>query len=169
MINTVGNSIYLNCTLIWLGYFHRDIKPENLLCSGPEKVKIADFGLARETRSRPPYTDYVSTRWWVPSMLHICIIVSFFSFLPAGIVLQKCCCGLLIIVRLLICGQWGASWQKYIPLGHCFQAVVRWTRYSRYALYWGLLQRSVVGWCLCYMCGAAKYGLHVCVCMCTYT
>lgn len=27
-------------------------------------VKLADFGLARETRSRPPYTDYVSTRWW---------------------------------------------------------------------------------------------------------
>ena len=46
------------------GYFHRDLKPENLLCSGPECVKIADFGLARETRSRPPYTDYVSTRWY---------------------------------------------------------------------------------------------------------
>ena len=27
-------------------------------------VKIADFGLAREIRSRPPYTDYVSTRWY---------------------------------------------------------------------------------------------------------
>lgn len=25
---------------------------------------IADFGLAREIRSRPPYTDYVSTRWY---------------------------------------------------------------------------------------------------------
>ena len=24
----------------------------------------ADFGLAREIRSRPPYTDYVSTRWY---------------------------------------------------------------------------------------------------------
>ena len=47
------------------GYFHRDIKPENLLCSGPEQVKIADFGLAREIRSRPPFTDYVSTRWYV--------------------------------------------------------------------------------------------------------
>ena len=31
---------------------------------GPELVKIADFGLAREIRSRPPYTDYVSTRWY---------------------------------------------------------------------------------------------------------
>jgi len=46
------------------GYFHRDMKPENLLCSGPEIVKIADFGLVREIRSRPPYTDYVSTRWY---------------------------------------------------------------------------------------------------------
>lgn len=76
------------------GYFHRDMKPENLLITTtgladypcyispqhavnnpsyasrpPEKdvvaiVKIADFGLARETRSRPPYTEYVSTRWY---------------------------------------------------------------------------------------------------------
>ena len=45
------------------GFFHRDMKPENLLCMGPDLVKIADFGLAREIRSRPPYTDYVSTRW----------------------------------------------------------------------------------------------------------
>jgi serine/threonine protein kinase len=27
-------------------------------------VKLADFGLAREIRSKPPYTDYVSTRWY---------------------------------------------------------------------------------------------------------
>ncbi|XP_070842422.1 serine/threonine-protein kinase MAK isoform X1 [Chaetodon trifascialis] len=46
------------------GFFHRDMKPENLLCMGPELVKIADFGLAREIRSKPPYTDYVSTRWY---------------------------------------------------------------------------------------------------------
>ncbi|BGO96832.1 Cdk-related kinase 1 [Rhodotorula toruloides ATCC 204091] len=69
------------------GYFHRDLKPENLLitttgladypCSSlfalpgapPEKdvivvVKLADFGLAREIASKPPYTEYVSTRWY---------------------------------------------------------------------------------------------------------
>ncbi|EFN53549.1 hypothetical protein CHLNCDRAFT_25716, partial [Chlorella variabilis] len=45
------------------GYFHRDMKPENLLVHR-DTVKIADFGLAREIRSRPPYTDYVSTRWY---------------------------------------------------------------------------------------------------------
>ncbi|KAI9001952.1 kinase-like domain-containing protein, partial [Gaertneriomyces semiglobifer] len=45
------------------GFFHRDMKPENLLMTG-ETVKIADFGLAREIRSRPPYTEYVSTRWY---------------------------------------------------------------------------------------------------------
>jgi len=45
------------------GFFHRDIKPENMLMRG-DTCKVADFGLAREVRSRPPYTDYVSTRWY---------------------------------------------------------------------------------------------------------
>ncbi|KAF7137781.1 hypothetical protein RHSIM_Rhsim07G0138500 [Rhododendron simsii] len=45
------------------GYFHRDLKPENLLVS-KDLIKIADFGLAREISSQPPYTEYVSTRWY---------------------------------------------------------------------------------------------------------
>lgn len=46
-----------------MGFFHRDMKPENLLMTD-DVVKLADFGLAREIRSRPPFTDYVSTRWY---------------------------------------------------------------------------------------------------------
>ena len=45
------------------GFFHRDLKPENILIS-KSHVRICDFGLAREIRSRPPFTDYVSTRWY---------------------------------------------------------------------------------------------------------
>lgn len=50
------------------GFFHRDLKPENLLCVGEKietaDIKICDLGQAREVRSRPPYTEYVSTRWY---------------------------------------------------------------------------------------------------------
>lgn len=46
------------------GFFHRDMKPDNLLWSNDHVLKIADFGLAREIRSRPPYTEYISTRWY---------------------------------------------------------------------------------------------------------
>ncbi|XP_027360052.1 cyclin-dependent kinase F-4 [Abrus precatorius] len=45
------------------GYFHRDLKPENLMVTR-DIIKIADFGLAREISSQPPYTEYVSTRWY---------------------------------------------------------------------------------------------------------
>ncbi|KAM0911811.1 hypothetical protein ACQ4PT_013230 [Festuca glaucescens] len=36
---------------------------ENLLAT-KELIKVADFGLAREIISEPPYTEYVSTRWY---------------------------------------------------------------------------------------------------------
>ncbi|KAG1880209.1 kinase-like protein [Suillus subluteus] len=62
------------------GYFHRDMKPENILVAtsgllqsqpdGGEQedvaviCKIADFDSAREISSAPPYTEYVSARWY---------------------------------------------------------------------------------------------------------
>jgi protein kinase len=45
------------------GFFHRDMKPDNLLWKD-DNLKIADFGLAREIRSRPPFTEYCGTRWY---------------------------------------------------------------------------------------------------------
>ena len=51
------------------GFFHRDIKPENILVKNGA-AKIADFGCAREIRSRPPFTVYVATRWYrAPELL----------------------------------------------------------------------------------------------------
>ena len=44
-------------------FLNRDMKPENLLIN-EGNVKICDFGLVREIRSRPPFTDFVSTRWY---------------------------------------------------------------------------------------------------------
>jgi serine/threonine protein kinase len=45
------------------------MKPENILFDN-NIVKLCDFGLAREIRSRPPFTDYVSTRWYrAPELL----------------------------------------------------------------------------------------------------
>ncbi|KAG6532785.1 hypothetical protein ZIOFF_006638 [Zingiber officinale] len=42
---------------------------ENLLVT-KDLVKIADFGLAREILSKPPFTGYVSTRWYrAPELL----------------------------------------------------------------------------------------------------
>ncbi|CAE7712951.1 Mak [Symbiodinium sp. CCMP2592] len=46
-------------------FFHRDIKPENVLYETKrEVVRIADFGESRSLRARPPFTDYVGTRWY---------------------------------------------------------------------------------------------------------
>lgn len=52
------------------GIFHRDIKPENILVKN-NLVKVADLGSCKGKyttilgkHSQPPYTDYISTRWY---------------------------------------------------------------------------------------------------------
>ncbi|KAI8822611.1 kinase-like domain-containing protein [Fimicolochytrium jonesii] len=47
------------------GIFHRDIKPENILIKN-DTVKLADFGSCRGIHSKPPYTEYIATRWYRP-------------------------------------------------------------------------------------------------------
>ncbi|KAJ8911955.1 hypothetical protein NQ315_012766, partial [Exocentrus adspersus] len=69
------------------GLFHRDVKPENILIKFPsllysplsktnpasifldivlnnEIIKLADLGSVRGIFSEPPYTEYISTRWY---------------------------------------------------------------------------------------------------------
>lgn len=46
-------------------FFHRDLKPENILFDTvSQTIRIADLGQARSLRARPPFTDYVGTRWY---------------------------------------------------------------------------------------------------------
>jgi len=47
--------------------FHRDIKPENILVDkSGTRVKIADLGSCRSMNSKPPFTEYIATRWYRP-------------------------------------------------------------------------------------------------------
>ena len=45
------------------GIFHRDIKPENILIQN-NQVKLADLGSCKGMYSKPPFTEYISTRWY---------------------------------------------------------------------------------------------------------
>ena len=47
------------------GVFHRDVKPENILVDkSGRRLKLADFGSCRGINGTPPFTEYISTRWY---------------------------------------------------------------------------------------------------------
>ena len=45
------------------GIFHRDIKPENILIKD-DFLKLADLGSCKGIYAKPPFTEYISTRWY---------------------------------------------------------------------------------------------------------
>ena len=108
------------------GFFHRDMKPENLLVKG-DAVKVADFGLAREIRSRPPFTDYVSTRWY--------------SFITE---LQKFFLEVQTITLLLTCLLWVLLWLNFIYKDLYSLVIVRLTKSIRFVLYLEVLHNYLV-------------------------
>ena len=79
--------IYFLFRYVWL-LLNAFMLSENLLVS-KGVIKLADFGLAREITSQPPYTEYVSTRWWVlffcPMSCHIprtlCLFIRIIQFI----------------------------------------------------------------------------------------
>uniref|UniRef100_A0A8C3ASW8 mitogen-activated protein kinase n=1 Tax=Cyclopterus lumpus TaxID=8103 RepID=A0A8C3ASW8_CYCLU len=66
--NTVKNYMYQLCKSLehmhrYCGIFHRDVKPENILIK-QNGLKLGDFGSCRSVYSKPPHTEYISTRWY---------------------------------------------------------------------------------------------------------
>ena len=83
------------------GFFHRDLKPENMMYNN-NNIKIIDFGLAREIRSRPPYTDYISTRWYRPPEL---LVRSTNYSSPIDIWAAGCIMAELYMLNPIFCGN----------------------------------------------------------------
>uniref|UniRef100_H2U7R7 MOK protein kinase n=1 Tax=Takifugu rubripes TaxID=31033 RepID=H2U7R7_TAKRU len=65
--HTVKNYMYQLCKSLEhmhsCGIFHRDVKPENILIK-QNCLKLGDFGSCRSIYSKPPHTEYISTRWY---------------------------------------------------------------------------------------------------------
>jgi serine/threonine protein kinase len=87
------------------------MKPENVLVT-KDLCKIADFGLAKEIRARPPFTEYVSTRWYrAPEVsAQACPSATLRSLIPSPLVACRCCCAQPTTTRPATCGLWVPSW-----------------------------------------------------------
>lgn len=77
------------------GIFHRDIKPENILIMD-DCLKLADFGSCRGVYSKQPYTEYISTRWYVFQYPGCCFCGShsgLYIFYQPGLLTGAASCG----------------------------------------------------------------------------
>ncbi len=84
------------------GFFHRDLKPDNLLVQKNTIVKVSDFGLVREIKSAPPYTEYISTRWYrAPE----CVLRSRGYNYPVDIFALGCIMAELFLMKPIFPGQ----------------------------------------------------------------
>ena len=84
------------------GFFHRDLKPDNLLVQNNTIVKVSDFGLVREIKSAPPYTEYISTRWYrAPE----CVLRSRGYNYPVDIFALGCIMAELFLMKPIFPGQ----------------------------------------------------------------
>mmetsp|Transcript_61271 Transcript_61271/g.171327 ORF Transcript_61271/g.171327 Transcript_61271/m.171327 type:complete len:615 (-) Transcript_61271:166-2010(-) len=83
-------------------FFHRDLKPENVLLeTARDTIRIADLGQARSLRARPPFTDYVGTRWYrAPE----CLLRDPGYSSPVDIWASGLICGELLRGSALFCG-----------------------------------------------------------------
>lgn len=66
LVNSLGYQMFKGIEhMHHKGIFHRDIKPENILVDKSRKhLKIADMGSSRSVTSKPPFTEYIATRWY---------------------------------------------------------------------------------------------------------
>ena len=108
----LSSFLLLKHILIWILYsisFNYGNLAENLLCT-KDVIKLADFGLAREVSSQPPYTEHVSTRWFVQNSevylisclsLFLLVIVDMFMTV-VGIERLKFCFSLLYMALKLV-------------------------------------------------------------------
>lgn len=110
-------------------FIHRDLKPENILYhTDSETLRIADLGTARSLRARPPFTEYVGTRWYrAPEcLLRDCVYSSPVDMWAVGLIFGELLRGTAMfpgtstldqLYKIFqVFGQPGADWPEFTRL-----------------------------------------------------